>query len=190
MTAADLPMPTPVPALPAALRTAAFADDATVRARLAEIGRLGLLGDEADARLREAVAALAGRFDLPVALVSIVLDDTQLFLASHGLSGWVEAVQGSPAEWSYCQHALASDGPLVIPDTRADPRTADSPFTTQEGFGCYAGAPLVTARGVAIGTVCVIGTAARPFAAHEVAALRETAAALMAHLERRATAAA
>lgn len=162
--------------------------DAATRARLAELVRLDLLGVQADARLRETVAALAGQLALPVALVSILLDDAQLFLASHGLSGWVEEVQGSPIEWSFCQHAIVGTEPLVVPDATRDPRVADSPFVTQEGIACYAGAPLVTARGVPIGTVCVLGATPRTFAAHEVEALQQAAAAIVADLEARARA--
>ncbi len=93
-----------------------------------------------------------------VALVTLVTGDRQWFKARVGTDQ-----DGTPVEQSICVHALAGPDLLIIPDLRADPRTRHSPLVSGEPFiRFYAGAPLRTAAGVALGTVCVIDMEPRP----------------------------
>lgn len=94
----------------------------------------------------------------PIALISFVAADRQWFKASAGL-GACE----TPIEQSVCAHALQECGILMIDDLTRDDRTKDNPLVTGDPFiRFYAGAPLRTPSGVAIGTLCVIDTIARP----------------------------
>ena len=181
-------IPTPTHPMRATTDRAAAAtssDEAGV-ARLREIDRLGLLRDGADAQLHAEVRALAGRLDLPVALVSILLEDAQLFLASHGLSGWIDEIQGTPLEWSFCRYTATRPAGFVVEDATTHPLTAENPLVTIDGIGCYAGVPLVSQQGVAFGAVCVIGGAPRTFSSVELEELRATARALVARFEEQA----
>lgn len=54
-------------------------------------------------------------------------------------------------------------------------RLRDNPLVGIEGIRCYAGIPLISARGFALGSLCVIGTEARSFAEEEVDELRAMA---------------
>jgi hypothetical protein len=67
-------------------------------ARLQEIADLGLNDSDIDDILSEITAEAAAHFGLPVALVSIVLDQAQYFHGSHGLDGWMATARG--AVWS------------------------------------------------------------------------------------------
>lgn len=90
--------------------------------------------------------------DMPISLVSLVSHDRQWFKAETGLG-----VSETPLEQSICSHAILEDGLLEIPDTRHDPRTVDNPLCVGEKpMLFYAGAPLVTADGLPIGTLCVL----------------------------------
>ena len=94
----------------------------------------------------------------PIALVSLVDRDRQWFKAASGLD-----TCETPIEQSVCAHSLAQRQTLNIPDLTADPRTRDNTVVTGEPFiRFYAGAPLITASGHAIGAVCVIDTVTRP----------------------------
>lgn len=94
----------------------------------------------------------------PVALVSVMAGGRQ----------WVRGRTGSPVQeigldQSICAHTLARRGLLVVPDLAADPRTRAIPLVTDApGMRFYAGAPLLTPEGVAIGTLCVLDAAPRP----------------------------
>jgi PAS domain S-box-containing protein len=119
----------------------------------------------------------------PIALVSLVDRDRQWFKAASGLDSCE-----TPISQSVCAHSLAQRETLNIPDLTKDERTRHNPLVTGEPFiRFYAGAPLITASGHAIGTVCVIDTAARVggLAADQIAALEALARQVMTLLEQR-----
>ena len=89
----------------------------------------------------------------PIALVSLIDRDRQWFKSRTGL----DMTEGKREE-AFCDHVIRQPGQLMeVPDAQRDPRFADNPFVTGEaGIRFYAGMPLVTPSGAAIGTVCVI----------------------------------
>nr|WP_235938180.1 GAF domain-containing protein [Endobacterium cereale] len=94
----------------------------------------------------------------PVSLVSLVETERQWFKARIGF----EQCE-TPIGQSVCAHSLTSSDLLVIPDLSADVRTRDNRLVTHDPFiRFYAGAPLISPEGVAIGTLCVIDKVARP----------------------------
>jgi hypothetical protein len=64
--------------------------------RLEEVRRLRLHEDEVDEILNTYTQKAAEEFNLPIGLVSIVLDDSQYFAGSHGLTDWIKEVNGTP----------------------------------------------------------------------------------------------
>ncbi len=131
------------------------------------------------------VVRLASRLcDTPVALVSLVAGDRQWFKARTGFP-WPQ----TDLDRSVCAHALAQpDSLLVIPDLSQDPRTRANPLVTAApGIRFYAGAPLRTAEGQVLGTLCVIDYVPRPDGLSETEAgdLRALARQLMSQLELR-----
>lgn len=166
----------------------ATAEDAVVRdpARLAEVARLGLATATADAVLLEALREAAEGCALPSAVVNIVFDDTTGMLAAHGVAGWILEAGGVPVEWSICRQTIARRAVFVVADARHDAHTRDNPLVRLEGLGCYAGVPLVTSRGHAVGALCVVGERPRTFASADLATLRRLADLVVRHLEQRA----
>ena len=158
-------------------------DDDT--ARLQEIADLGLNDSDIDDILSEITAEAAAQFGLPVALVSIVLDQAQYFRGSHGLDGWMATTRGTPAEWSFCQHVVRNRAPFVVEDAQTHPLMQDSPLVRMEGVRCYAGVPLVTFRGHVIGSFCVQGPEARSFTEYDLAQLKRYAKRVIARIEER-----
>jgi PAS domain S-box-containing protein len=119
----------------------------------------------------------------PIALVSLVDRDRQWFKAASGLDSCE-----TPISQSVCAHPLAQRETLNIPDLTMDERTRHNTLVTGEPFiRFYAGAPLITASGHAIGTVCVIDTVARPggLNAEQIAALEALARQVMTLLDQR-----
>jgi diguanylate cyclase (GGDEF)-like protein/PAS domain S-box-containing protein len=99
------------------------------------------------------ITALAAKlFDVPIALVSLVDADRQWFKSCIGL----DATQ-TDRDLAFCAHALFDVQPLVVSDALEDVRFAYNPFVTGEPFiRFYAGAPLMTREGFALGTLCII----------------------------------
>jgi PAS domain S-box-containing protein len=122
-------------------------------ARLAELRRLNLVETPADPLFDDLAAVAAAVCTAPVALVSLVDEHRQ----------WCKARVGpwpadSSRDLSLCARAITQpDDLLEVTDARSDPRLAGHPLVQGDaGLRFYAGAPIVTRSGHALGTVCVI----------------------------------
>lgn len=119
-------------------------------------------------------------FQVPIALVSLVDAERQWFKSRQGL-----LATETPRDISFCGHAILRDEIFVVPDTQEDPRFADNPLVTgAPDIRFYAGAPLATASGRRVGTLCVIDRAARDLSTEQRQILRDLADCVVAELER------
>jgi predicted PurR-regulated permease PerM/GAF domain-containing protein len=151
--------------------------------RLAAMQSLGLAG----ARRRsfdEVAKRVAEAFGAPIALVSMVTDEQQLMPGAQGLPPDLNASRQVPREESVCGHVVASDEVVVSEDVTKDPRFADNPLVLEKGIRFYAGAPLRTSTGLALGSLCVIDMEPREFSDEDRVRLQQMADDLMAELER------
>src|SRR4051812_48222220 len=133
----------PVPAPPA--------DEA---ARLAALRRYEVLDTPPEPAYDDLVLLASRICRAPIALVTLVDEARQWFKAVVGM--WVRS---TPREHSFCARAIVPPVPklMVVPDATQDERFRDNPLVTGEpGIRFYAGAPLVTPDGHALGTLCVI----------------------------------
>jgi GAF domain-containing protein len=154
-------------------------------ARLREIADLRLTDEDAGGALQVLAERAARTLGTEIGLVTIVLDQAQYFAASHGLTGWQAEAGGGPVEWSFCAHAVRSGKPFVVPNATEHPDVRDNPVVRQDGLRCYAGVPLVTSKGHAVGTVCVAGYTAREFSREDMAHLDSLADQAVNAIERR-----
>ena len=133
---------------------AEWAGDET--ARLAILDEFGI-GPGQSKALDEAARFAAALCEAPSAMVSIVEQARQRFIARTGVS---EAE--TPRAFSFCAHAMLEDEIMVVPDARLDQRFAENPMVLGPPFiRFYAGAPLVTREGVPLGSLCVIDSVPR-----------------------------
>jgi PAS domain S-box-containing protein len=113
--------------------------------------------------------------DMPVALISLTDRDRQWFKSRCGID-----VSETPRAIAFCDHAIRGTDVMVIEDATRDPRFADNPLVTgPHNFRFYAGAPLIGAEGVALGTLCVLDSRPREFEPRQKIVLEELAAQVM-----------
>src|SRR5829696_3020318 len=157
--------------------------------RLAAVARLGLVGtphEEAFDRLTRLAARVLG---VPGALVTITTAEVQFCKSSVGLpEPW--ATSGLPLTYGLCPYTVASGEPLLIADARTDPRFQDNPGVRELGVAGYAGVPLLTTDGLAIGAFCAFDDRPRTWTADDLQTLEDLAAAAMTEVELPATTAA
>ena len=160
--------------------SAAVADPDEAR-RLSALAGYDILGTPAESDF-DAIAALAAQVcGTPIALISFVGAAGQWFKARVGLP-----IDGTALDDSVCVHAIRGDDVLQIPDASTDPRTAGNPLVTgPPEMRFYAGMPLRTAEGLAIGALCVIDLVPRTLEARQIDALRTLARQVMTTLELR-----
>jgi hypothetical protein len=126
------------------------------------------------------LAALAARvLDAPVALVSLVDADRQVFKSCLGLPEPWGSRRETPLTHSFCQHAVARREPLIVEDAREDPILRDNLAIRDLGVVAYAGIPLIDEDGHALGTLCVIDDRPRHWTPDQVRLLRDVAASVM-----------
>jgi diguanylate cyclase (GGDEF)-like protein len=142
--------------------------------RLAALHSTRLLESPPEPAFDELVALTARLLGAPIAAFNLIDADRQWTKAGSGVSNGDEA----PRTDSFCAHAIAGDGPFVVPNSAEDPRFADNAM----GFGFYAGTP-VTAGGQRIGTLSVSGDAPHAPTDDDLETLRVLAAAVTAHVE-------
>ncbi|WP_282183175.1 putative bifunctional diguanylate cyclase/phosphodiesterase [Azospirillum agricola] len=152
------------------------------RDRLAALRRFELLDTPPEAAFDQITRLAAKVLNAPIALISLIDENRQWFKSRIGLDA-----QETPREFAFCAHALSSDGLFVVHDASLDARFAANPLVTGDpNIRFYAGAPLRTADGLALGTLCVIDRKARPsLSPAEEESLRDLSAMVMAHIEAR-----
>jgi hypothetical protein len=161
--------------------------DDTIRSqeRLAALQRTGLLDspyEEVFDRLTRLVSKSLGA---PVALISLVDADRQWFKSAVGLPEPWASRRETPLSHSFCRHVVASGEPLVVTDARAHPLVRTNRAVTELGVVAYAGIPLVTSDGHALGALCTIDGQPREWTAEQLEILGDLAAAVIAEIELR-----
>ena len=151
--------------------------------RLSALQSYGILDTHAEPGFDE-IARLAGLIcDTPIALVTFVDSRRQWFKAEVGLGA-----RETPRCQSICATAMLQDDLFVVPDTLLDPRFADNPLVLgPPKLRFYAGAPLVTPKGLPLGSLCVLDPVPRPHGLTERQsfALRALARQVMVQMELR-----
>jgi hypothetical protein len=153
--------------------------------RLAALGRTGLLDTAPEAVFDRMTESLKEAFDVPIALLTLVDAERQFWKSSAGLPAPLCDTRESPRSTSICGHVVAANAVLVVEDIWRDSRFANNPILREQGIRFYAGAPLRTAAGLVIGSLCVMDTRPRRVSKAEEAFLLLSAQQVMREIESR-----
>jgi EAL domain-containing protein (putative c-di-GMP-specific phosphodiesterase class I)/GGDEF domain-containing protein len=157
-------------------------DHARENARLAALHKLEVVNSNTE-DLDAITRMVADYFDVPTAYISLIDSDRQWLKSRFGVE--FEVVE---RDASFCTHTVAKADLLVIEDTLLDSRFCNNPLVTGPAkIRFYAGAPLITPDGYAIGALCLMDRKPRRLDAAQRARLQELAAFVMSHILLRRT---
>jgi EAL domain-containing protein (putative c-di-GMP-specific phosphodiesterase class I)/GGDEF domain-containing protein len=146
-------------------------------ARLNALHRLELLDTPPSEAFDRITRMAAQLFDLPIAAVSLTDSDRQWFKSKVGVEH--DAI---PRLRAPCAEVADTAHVLVVPDLLENAYFRDSKLAA-DGIRFYAGAPLVTSDGFALGAMCVLGTEPRQVTEAESQALQDLATMVMTQIE-------
>ncbi|AZD78003.1 putative bifunctional diguanylate cyclase/phosphodiesterase [Pseudomonas chlororaphis] len=149
--------------------------------RLAALHALELL-DTASCENFDRICRMAAEyFKVPTALISLVDRDRQWFKSRVGFDQ-----PQTPISQSFCVFTVQGREVLEVRNAALDPRFCDNPLVTRDqGIRFYAGAPLLTSSGYAIGSLCIIDKVEQQLSIVERQQLRDMAAMVMEQIEQR-----
>lgn len=141
--------------------------------RLASLDRTGLLDsaptEPFDTLTRVASAVLG----VPVALVSLVDRNRQFFKSHTGLPEPWATRRETPLTHSFCQWVVSDHDALSVSDAREHPVLRDNRALHELGVIAYAGMPLTSTSGDAIGSFCAIDTKPHIWSGDDIVLLRQ-----------------
>lgn len=126
-------------------------------ARLQALRRLEILDTPPEAQFDDLTRLASQLTDCPIALVSLIDHNRQWFKARCGLD-----TSETDRDLAFCSHAILEARLMVVEDALLDERFADNPLVVGKPFvRFYAGMPLISREGFALGTLCVVDTRPR-----------------------------
>ncbi|TDU66452.1 PAS domain S-box-containing protein [Prosthecobacter fusiformis] len=135
--------------------------------RLAALHEQAILDTPTEGEFDEITALAAEICGTPIALITLVDETRQWFKSRLGVN-----VHETPREVAFCSYSICGQGLFIVPDAGIDPRFSQNPLVQGDPhIRFYAGAPLLSDSGSALGTLCVIDRVPRQLTARQQNAL-------------------
>jgi diguanylate cyclase (GGDEF)-like protein/PAS domain S-box-containing protein len=140
-------------------------------ARLEALRRYQILDTSAEQAFDDLTRLASLLCDTPMAVMSLIDENRQWFKSRVGIE-----IAETPRAVAFCAHTIQQHESLVVPDAARDDRFRNNPFVkAKDGIRFYAGVPLITPDGHAIGTLSVMDRKSRQLEARQLDALRALA---------------
>jgi anti-sigma regulatory factor (Ser/Thr protein kinase) len=150
-------------------------------ARLSELRRYKILDTDPEKGFDDLTLLASYICESPIALITLIDATRQWFKSRVGVS-----IKETPREVSFCTHAIGESDLMIVPDAALDVRFKSNPLVVSEPkIRFYAGAPLRTESGHALGTLCVLDCVPRQLTLEQQEALRALGRQVQAQLELR-----
>lgn len=148
-------------------------------ARVAALQRYAILDSEPEQGFDDLTLLASYICQTPIALISLVDENRQWFKSRVGLS-----IAETSREIAFCSRAILQSDIFIVPDTLQDERFRNNPLVVSEpNIRFYAGAPLITEEGYALGTLCVVDRTPREVSPDQKEALKALSRLVLAQLE-------
>lgn len=146
-------------------------------------GGFGLLQEASRSRFEHQIALVRRVLGVPVALISLVEENRQIFAAHLGLpEPWAE-IGETPLTHSFCQHVVEDHAPFSVDNAREHPRVRDNLAIAELGVCAYLGVPLALPDGEVVGALAAIDSKPRAWTDEDRSLLEAIAAVVSDEIE-------
>lgn len=153
--------------------------------RLEKLYSLDILDTLSEQEFDDLTMLAASICQVPISNISLIDRDRQWFKSTVG-----DSLTETPRDTAFCAHAIMQKDVMIVENALEDERFRENPFVASDpGIRFYAGAPLITSDGYALGTICVADTVPRELTDEQLWALRAISRQVLTLLEARERAA-
>ena len=148
-------------------------------ARVAALQKYDILDSEPEKAFDDLALLASYVCKTPIAMISLVDEDRQWFKSKVGV-----AFSETPRDIAFCSVAIQQPDVFVVPDTLLDERFRNNPLVVSDPrVRFYAGAPLISEEGYALGTLCVVDRTPREITNEQQEALKALSRLVLAQME-------
>jgi PAS domain S-box-containing protein len=149
--------------------------------RLEALRELEILDTDPESEFDDLALIASQICGTPVSAISLIDRNRQWFKSAVGFEA-----KETPRDVAFCAHAILQRDLFIVPDALDDPRFSTNPLVKLDPkIRFYAGAPLRTSDGHAVGTLCVIDRTPRQLTEKQESALRALSRQVEAQIELR-----
>ncbi|MBD2020892.1 PAS domain S-box protein [Leptolyngbya sp. FACHB-36] len=161
------------------MQTAPLPDDES--ARLSALCQYQILDTEPESAFDDLTYLASNICGTSIAVISLIDAQRQWFKSKVGLD-----IASTPRDVAFCSYTILQSDILIVPDALLDERFATNPLVVKPPhIRFYAGMPLITPEGHALGTICVVDFVPRELSSSQIQALQVLGRQVVAQLELR-----
>ena len=150
-------------------------------ARMQKLLSYGILDTLPEQEFEDIVQLASDICQAPISLITLLDGQRQWFKAKRGVS-----FSETERNVAFCSYTILEEAPLVVNNALEDERFKENPLVTDESeIRFYAGVPLTTPEGFALGSLCVLDTQPRELSEKQIFALQTLAKQVVTNLELR-----
>ncbi|QKS72951.1 EAL domain-containing protein [Paenalkalicoccus suaedae] len=151
--------------------------------RLLALESLKILGTHFEEAYDRITRVVSQSFQVPLCLITYLTDDTQWIKSASSYRDMIRNNRSVPRDQSFCTKVIDEKDYFIVEDTYKHEELKSNKYVKNFGIRFYAGVPLFTSEGYAIGTLCILDVEPRVLSSDDITKLTEYSHWVMAEMQ-------